>query len=147
MEVVELPDGATPFLTSPFCPNAGFTIGTRAMTIQAHPEFTTEVSAALLDLRRPLLGDDILAETPLAGGFGGVEAIGRFEPLAAIVDQRDKRDRRIEQVRDELRHTVESRLGGGIHQSVFAKGFQPPRLARHRVAFAAVRQDPPLRCL
>lgn len=58
-QVVDLPDGAETFLTSPFCPIAGYRLGSSAMTIQAHPEFTTEVSAALLALRRPVLGDDL----------------------------------------------------------------------------------------
>ncbi|MBX3313601.1 MAG: hypothetical protein KF906_04700 [Actinobacteria bacterium] len=58
-QVVELPDGAEPFLTSPFCPNAGFTLGSDAMTIQAHPEFTPAVSAELIGMRRAVLGDDL----------------------------------------------------------------------------------------
>lgn len=55
-QVVELPDGAVPFLTSDLCPNAGFTLGDDAFTIQPHPEFTTGISAGLLALRRDAIG-------------------------------------------------------------------------------------------
>lgn len=77
-QVVELPDGAEPFLTSPFCPHAGFTLGSRVLTVQAHPEFTTAVSAALLALRRPVLGDELAdaAADTLPGGTDDVAVAG-----------------------------------------------------------------------
>jgi len=56
-QVVALPDGAEVFLTSEFCPHAGFTLGRRAMTVQAHPEFTTGLSAGLLGIRREAIGE------------------------------------------------------------------------------------------
>lgn len=58
-QVVELPDDAEVFLTSEFCPVAGFTMGPRVMTVQAHPEFTTGLSASLLTMRRERLGPEL----------------------------------------------------------------------------------------
>ena len=55
-QVAELPPGAELYLTSPFCPVAGFTVGPRAITVQAHPEFTAEVSAGLVERRRDTIG-------------------------------------------------------------------------------------------
>lgn len=77
-QVVELPDGAVRFLTSDLCPNAGFTLGDDAITVQPHPEFTTGVSAGLLAIRRDLIGaeraDRALAsldEVPDQGAVAG----------------------------------------------------------------------------
>ena len=49
-QVVQLPAGAEIFLSSEFCPNAGYTYGDSVMTIQAHPEFEEIYEVTLLNL-------------------------------------------------------------------------------------------------
>lgn len=56
-QVVEPPDDAVVWSRSEHCPNAGMLIGERTWTMQAHPEFTPDVVAALYDSRRARLGD------------------------------------------------------------------------------------------
>src|SRR3546814_9753000 len=51
------------------------------------------VGGGVGDDQRLFGGDRILAKADLARGFGHIEPMGRFEPLAAVVDQRDERDR------------------------------------------------------
>jgi GMP synthase-like glutamine amidotransferase len=77
-QVTALPDGAVRYLTSDFCPEAGYTLGTNAMTMQAHPEFTPDLSAALLKVRRDLIGADTCdtAATTLAEGADSAAVAG-----------------------------------------------------------------------
>ena len=49
-QVVRLPPGAEVFLSSEFCPIAGYTYGDSVMTIQAHPEFEENYEVTLLKL-------------------------------------------------------------------------------------------------
>lgn len=56
-QVVDLPDAATTWATSEFCPHAGFTVGETAWTIQTHPEFVPELAEHLLARRVELIGD------------------------------------------------------------------------------------------
>lgn len=56
-QVVRLPGEARLYLRSDFCPLAGFTVGTHVLTIQPHPEFPAPYTRALLDRRRPVLGE------------------------------------------------------------------------------------------
>jgi GMP synthase-like glutamine amidotransferase len=58
-QVVALPDGARVWARSEHCPIAGFTVGDRVWTVQAHPEFTAPFAGALIDRRRPLVGDEL----------------------------------------------------------------------------------------
>ena len=58
-QVVALPDGATCFAGSDFCPIAGFEIPGRAMTLQGHPEFSPGYSAGLMGCRREQLGEAV----------------------------------------------------------------------------------------
>ncbi|MCU1497137.1 MAG: synthase [Acidimicrobiales bacterium] len=58
-QVVELPDGAVVLARTDHCPVAAYTLGPRALAIQPHPEFTTALSGALIDLRREALGPAI----------------------------------------------------------------------------------------
>lgn len=51
-QVTTIPQQATPFLTSDFCPNAGFTIGDHTFTVQQHPDFNAEVTRELVEKRR-----------------------------------------------------------------------------------------------
>lgn len=54
-QVVELPPAAEVFASSDFCQYAGFYIGDRIMTIQAHPEYRIGFNQALLEVRRELI--------------------------------------------------------------------------------------------
>ncbi|GGO88045.1 glutamine amidotransferase [Marinobacterium nitratireducens] len=51
-QVVEKPAGARVFASSDFCPYAGLQYGDSILTLQAHPEFSIDYTAALLELRR-----------------------------------------------------------------------------------------------
>lgn len=51
-QVVTPPPGAETIASSPFCAHAGLAYGDRALTIQAHPEFSNAVIADLIRLRR-----------------------------------------------------------------------------------------------
>jgi len=56
-QVVQLPSDARLLARSDSCPNAMFSVGDRAIGIQAHPEFTAALSRALTDLRVELIGE------------------------------------------------------------------------------------------
>lgn len=57
-QVRELPAGASLVASSAFCPIAAFTVDQHVLCVQAHPEFTTDISAYLLDECRSALGED-----------------------------------------------------------------------------------------
>ena len=62
-QVTELPDGAQVFASNDFCENAGLVIGDKIMTIQPHPEFTSQMVDALIKYRgRGKISEDILAQ-------------------------------------------------------------------------------------
>lgn len=50
-QVTDLPPGAVVTATGPGCPIAGFRLGARVLTYQAHPEFDQDVTAGLLTFR------------------------------------------------------------------------------------------------
>ena len=50
-QVTELPPGAQIVATSPFCTHAALAYGDQALTIQAHPEFSSDFVAGLMDKR------------------------------------------------------------------------------------------------
>lgn len=54
-QVLTLPADAELFATNSFCPIAGFTVEDHTMTVQGHPEFTTDYARALMGFRRDLL--------------------------------------------------------------------------------------------
>lgn len=60
-QVTEIPAGATRIATSPFCENAAFVYGKRALTYQAHPEFTPGFVRDLMEMRRQLLPAEVIA--------------------------------------------------------------------------------------
>lgn len=60
-QVIDLPAGAELMARSTGCPIAGLTIGSRAWTLQPHPEFTTELADALLAQRVELIGAEKVA--------------------------------------------------------------------------------------
>lgn len=56
-QVTRLPDGADVIAATDHCPNAGFTLGPAALSLQPHPEFTAPLSRALTSSRRERIGD------------------------------------------------------------------------------------------
>lgn len=58
-QVLRLPDEAEVFATSDFCNVSGFMLGNEVLTIQGHPELTTEYSKALMGVRRQSLGEEV----------------------------------------------------------------------------------------
>jgi GMP synthase-like glutamine amidotransferase len=58
-QVERLPHGAEVFARSDFCPISGFTLGDEVLTIQGHPELSTDYSEALMGVRRELLGEQV----------------------------------------------------------------------------------------
>lgn len=58
-QVQFLPDGASLYASNAFCPIAGFTMGSRVITVQGHPEFSTAYASALMTLRREVLGETV----------------------------------------------------------------------------------------
>ena len=62
-QVVEVPEGAEVLASNPFCANAALLYGTRAFTVQAHPEFTNQWTAEMIEKRgRGLVPDPLLDE-------------------------------------------------------------------------------------
>ena len=53
-QVIEPPSNAVVYASSTFCPNAGFYINNKVLTIQGHPEFLVEFTAKILELRGAL---------------------------------------------------------------------------------------------
>ncbi len=58
-QVTDLPPGAELYLSSDFCPLAGFTMGDQVITVQGHPEFQKDYSSALMQMRQEMLGKDV----------------------------------------------------------------------------------------
>ncbi|QLF91963.1 amidotransferase [Pseudomonas sp. ABC1] len=58
-QVTRLPENATLLASSDFCPHAAYCIGDQVLCFQGHPEFVTDYSRALLDLRRPNYGEQL----------------------------------------------------------------------------------------
>ena len=58
-QVVELPEGATVWASSEFCPYAALQYGETAASIQPHPEFQRPYEEALLKARYALLPEDV----------------------------------------------------------------------------------------
>ncbi len=59
-QVLTLPPRASLIATNDFCPNAGFVIDDHIVTLQGHPEFNKPYAHALLDMRREILGDELV---------------------------------------------------------------------------------------
>jgi len=60
-QVTSLPDDAVLLARADYCPMAAFELGPRCITLQPHIEFSPEISGRLLDLRRDLIGADVVA--------------------------------------------------------------------------------------
>ncbi|MNO70415.1 GMP synthase [glutamine-hydrolyzing] [compost metagenome] len=67
-QVTRLPENARVLASSDFCPVAAYAIGDQVLCFQGHPEFISDYSRALLDLRRDFLGEPVYNQ--------GVESLG-----------------------------------------------------------------------
>jgi GMP synthase-like glutamine amidotransferase len=66
-QVVKLPKNAQVIASSEFCPFAGLTYGSWAISFQAHPEFSDTYEAALIKLRGKTLFSDEVSKPALEG--------------------------------------------------------------------------------
>ena len=57
-QVVALPEGATLLASSDFCPHAMYQLDDHIVCLQGHPEFAADYSAALIDYRKEIIGED-----------------------------------------------------------------------------------------
>ncbi len=64
------------------------------------------------------------AKRQLAPGLAGVEAIARLEPLPVAVNQRNQRNRRVEEARRQVGDALESRFGRCVEDGVFMERAQ-----------------------
>ncbi|KAL1836506.1 hypothetical protein VTJ49DRAFT_5064 [Mycothermus thermophilus] len=62
-QVLGLPEGAQLLASTDVCPNHGFLIPGRVITVQGHPEFTADIMREILDLRHEagIFPDDVYA--------------------------------------------------------------------------------------
>lgn len=65
-QVTAVPEGATVFATSEYCPVGGYRIDDRVLCVQGHPEFVPELLTTLLERRRGIIDGDVIDEA-LAG--------------------------------------------------------------------------------
>lgn len=81
-QVVERPEGARQCAVSPYCENAALIYGTRAYTIQAHPEFESDFVADLAEARgRGTVPDDLI-EAALAQTDRPIDNAGIADRIA-----------------------------------------------------------------
>lgn len=76
-QVVELPEGATLFATSPFCPIEGYTIGHHIITFQGHPEYDPQYAVHLLM--------DFADAEPIEVRRAALRSIGNYAHDGALV--------------------------------------------------------------
>ena len=67
-QVAVLPDRARVFASGERCPIAGYVIDDHILAIQAHPEFGKPYSRALLERRRPMIGEERYEEAVASYG-------------------------------------------------------------------------------
>ena len=58
-QVTELPEEATLIASNNFCPIAAYTVGNTIFCIQGHPEFTSPVVDAIIDMRSDRISTDV----------------------------------------------------------------------------------------
>lgn len=95
------------------------------------------VSQGVRHLEDFAAADRMAAEGDVARRFTDRKAHPALEPLAAIVDQRDQRDRRIAQARSQLGEIVEGRLFGRVEDFVAQQRRQPGQLVVVRIGIRA----------
>ena len=78
-QVRTLPEGATLLARSEFCPIAAYRVEDHVFCVQAHPEFTDDYSAYLLEKNRALVGEErhAQARADLARPHDGLD-VARF---------------------------------------------------------------------
>ena len=86
-QVTTPPPGAEIIARSEFCANAGFVIGDQVMTIQPHPEFGTDILAALLAHRAPGVVPDGHIQQAKADLDTPTERLDVFAEMAAFLKQ------------------------------------------------------------
>ena len=57
-QIIAPPPGAEVLASSEFCPIALMSVGAHVMTMQCHPEMSTQFSSDLIDLRRERMGNE-----------------------------------------------------------------------------------------
>ncbi|MFC6671092.1 glutamine amidotransferase-related protein [Marinobacterium aestuariivivens] len=85
-QILDKPAGARVFASSDFCPYAGLQYDDRILTFQAHPEFSVDYTAALLEVRK---GQPITlerAEAAIAGLRQPGVATDAERTLRAMID-------------------------------------------------------------
>ncbi len=60
-QVTRLPDGAELVATADYCPVGAYRVGDHLFCVQGHPEFVPELSATLMERRREVIGDEVVA--------------------------------------------------------------------------------------
>ncbi|SDH78333.1 amidotransferase [Pseudomonas panipatensis] len=68
-QVTHLPENARVIASSDFCPHAAYAIGDQVLCFQGHPEFVSDYSQAILDLRREIFSEPVYRR--------GVESLAR----------------------------------------------------------------------
>ncbi|MCF2904440.1 type 1 glutamine amidotransferase [Octadecabacter sp. CECT 8868] len=61
-QVTRLPDGARPIASNSFCENAALVYGDKAFTVQAHPEFGSDVIEGLIRTRGGAVPPELIAQ-------------------------------------------------------------------------------------
>lgn len=66
-QAIGVPPGATLLASTAICPNQGFEVAGRAITVQGHPEFTDDIMGEILEARHAIgLFPDDLFESGMA---------------------------------------------------------------------------------
>ncbi|MDA0665017.1 MAG: type 1 glutamine amidotransferase, partial [Proteobacteria bacterium] len=78
-QVVVPPPGAEIIAASDFCPYAGLRVGNHILTLQPHPEFSTDYVRALVTARRAMIGEAVAASA-----IGSLSA-GRPDDFGAYI--------------------------------------------------------------
>lgn len=78
-QVIERPKDAVCIAKNGFCENAALVYGSRALTVQAHPEFTNDIIADMIRLRR---GFGLMPDELLDAAAGRLGTMPDSAPLA-----------------------------------------------------------------
>jgi GMP synthase-like glutamine amidotransferase len=71
-QISQLPEAATAFISSDFCPYAGLTYGDCILSVQAHPEFEASYELALIEM----YAGNIVPEPVAANALVGMQGAG-----------------------------------------------------------------------
>ena len=87
-QVIEIPADATVAGSTDFCRYAALSYGNRALSIQAHPEFTREYTTELLEARRDVLPPEVAAQAEKSLACGDTHSHLVAEKIATFFKQR-----------------------------------------------------------